>query len=73
MRGRQILQRSQSLIPYSGSASRPVGMSIGLAVWQPAPGEDVDHLMARADTAMYEAKRGGKGTFYVAPAAGASP
>ncbi len=73
MRGRQILQRSQSLIPYSGSASRPVGMSIGLAVWQPAPGEDVDHLMARADTAMDEAKRGGKGTFYLAPAAGASP
>jgi diguanylate cyclase (GGDEF)-like protein/PAS domain S-box-containing protein len=70
MRGRQILERSKSLIPYSGSPAKPVGMSIGLAVWLPAANEDVDQLMARADGAMYQAKRGGKGTFAIAPAAG---
>jgi diguanylate cyclase (GGDEF)-like protein/PAS domain S-box-containing protein len=73
MRSRQILERSKSLIPYSGSQTRPVGMSIGLAVWQPTPAEDVDHLMARADAAMYQAKRGGKGTFAIAEAAGPAP
>ncbi len=66
MRGRQILERSKALAAYSGSPTRPVGMSIGLAVWQPSANETVDHLMARADQAMYQAKRDGKGHFVVA-------
>jgi diguanylate cyclase (GGDEF)-like protein/PAS domain S-box-containing protein len=66
MRGRQILERSKALAAYSGSPTRPVGMSIGLAVWQPSANETVDQLMARADQAMYQAKRGGKGHFIVA-------
>ncbi|MBL8644255.1 MAG: diguanylate cyclase, partial [Rhodospirillaceae bacterium] len=66
MRGRQILERSKALAAYSGSPARPVGMSIGVAVWQPAANESVDQLMARADHAMYQAKRGGKGHFIIA-------
>ena len=43
-------------------------MSIGIAVWEPH--EDLDGLLARADSAMYQAKRGGKGSFTIAaPAA----
>jgi diguanylate cyclase (GGDEF)-like protein/PAS domain S-box-containing protein len=66
MRGRQILERSKALAAYSGSPTKPVGMSIGVAVWQPQANESMDQLMARADAAMYQAKRGGKGHFVVA-------
>jgi diguanylate cyclase (GGDEF)-like protein/PAS domain S-box-containing protein len=69
MRGRQILDRARALAAYSGVPGKPVGMSIGIAVWQPAARESVDQLMARADGAMYQAKRGGKGAFAVAPPA----
>jgi diguanylate cyclase (GGDEF)-like protein len=68
VRARQILERSKALAPHSGSPTRPLGMSIGIAVWQPATAEGVDGVMARADEAMYEVKRGGKGSFAVAPA-----
>ncbi len=70
MRGRQILERAKELAPLSGSPTRIVGMSIGIAAWLPHTTEGVDPLMARADAAMYQAKRGGKGSFVVAdPAA----
>lgn len=66
MRGRQILERAKELAPLSGSPTRIVGMSIGIAAWLPHTTEGVDPLMARADAAMYQAKRGGKGSFVVA-------
>ena len=70
MRGRQILERAKELAPFSGSPTRIVGMSIGIAAWLPHTHEGVDPLMARADAAMYQAKRTGKGAFIVAdPAA----
>jgi diguanylate cyclase (GGDEF)-like protein/PAS domain S-box-containing protein len=72
MRAKQILERSKALAAYSGNAARPLGMSIGLAVWQPSSEESVDGVMVRADEAMYQAKRGGKGAFVIAPAAGKS-
>jgi diguanylate cyclase (GGDEF)-like protein/PAS domain S-box-containing protein len=70
MRARQILERSRALIPFSGSPTRPVGMSLGLAAWLPDAAEGVDQLMARADQAMYDAKRAGKGSFVVAAPGG---
>ena len=65
-RARQILERSAILKQYSGSPSRVLSLSVGLAVWQPETAEDVDKLMARADQAMYDVKRAGKGSFAVA-------
>ena len=42
-------------------------MSIGIATWSHDSSETLDALLARADAAMYEAKRGGKGNFAIAP------
>ena len=43
-------------------------MPIGIAVWTSGT-ETLEHLLARADAAMYAAKRGGKGSYTVAPLA----
>lgn len=50
-----------------GSAA--VGASIGLALQAPHEVQDSTRLLARADQAMYEAKRKGKGRIAVAPPA----
>ncbi len=42
------------------SARRPT-MSIGLATRRPGGGEEIESLIQRADRAMYEVKRGGRG------------
>jgi diguanylate cyclase (GGDEF)-like protein/PAS domain S-box-containing protein len=65
-RARQILERSKALASYSGSPDKPLGMSIGIAPWSAGDGETVDQLIARADAAMYGAKKSGKGRFVVA-------
>ncbi|TAL02130.1 MAG: diguanylate cyclase [Rhodospirillaceae bacterium] len=70
-RATKLLELCKTLAPYSGSADRPVGMSIGIAVWAPGA-ETLEGLLARADAAMYEAKRAGKGNFSIAPAGATS-
>ncbi len=50
--------------------THPLGVSIGVAMVRPTDGEDVDTLIARADRAMYQAKRGGKARVTIAPPAG---
>lgn len=41
----------------AGELPRPLSVSIGAAVWT---GEDADQLIARADTALYDAKHAGR-------------
>lgn len=65
-RAGQFLERIGALAHLSGSPDRPIGMSIGIAAWEPHAEEDLDSLLARADAAMYQAKRGGKGSFTIA-------
>lgn len=67
----ELLSASARLAPYSGDPERPLCTSIGVAVLDPASGEGVDDLVARADAAMYSAKRGGKGAYAMAPPVGA--
>lgn len=58
------------LRPLSGGPDQPLGLSIGIAVHDPAGTETLDAMIARADQAMYAVKRGGKRGVAVAPAAG---
>jgi GGDEF domain-containing protein len=43
-----------------------VGASIGVALHLPGAAQDLDAWLARADGAMYAAKRGGKNTVALA-------
>ncbi len=50
-------------------AQPPLGISIGVARFDPSTGETLDDLLARADEAMYRAKRAGKNPCELAPPA----
>jgi len=56
---RHLLRRIGEPYDLDGVSVR-VGASIGVAVF-PEDGRDVDELLSRADTAMYRAKRAGRG------------
>lgn len=63
--GRKILPLLRA--PYVlKSATVSVGASIGIALHAPGSCEDRDALLARADAAMYDAKRRGKNTVVMA-------
>ncbi|MDA0341728.1 MAG: diguanylate cyclase, partial [Proteobacteria bacterium] len=55
--------------PFATDPERPLGMSIGLAAFDPESGETLEQLIARADAAMYEVKHSGKSALVVAPVA----
>lgn len=65
-RATMFLQHIATLAHLSGRPDRPIGMSIGIAVWDHLRDEGLEALTARADAAMYEVKRAGKGSFTVA-------
>lgn len=64
---RRLLVGIQELQTLSAAADKPLGLSIGIAVHEPGEGEGVAALIERADTAMYQAKTHGKGSFTLAP------
>jgi len=66
-KARSLLEATAALASHSGTADRPLGFSMGIACFDPHSGEAVEALMARADGAMYEAKRRGKGLYHMAP------
>ena len=67
-----ILEGSKRLRQFSGDEEHPLGVSIGVAMYDPANGESLESLVARADSAMYEVKRDGKGGYRVATPAAAA-
>ena len=62
-----LVAAAATLSQPSPSTGAALGFSIGVAVFDPAGNEALDALIGRADGAMYQAKRAGKGRFVVAP------
>jgi len=61
-----LIGASKCLLEFTGDPNYPLGVSIGIALYDPATKEPLEELIARADGAMYEVKRSGKGGFRVA-------
>ena len=61
-----LLADGRPLAALSSDEARPLGLSVGIAVWDPVAVETLDQLVERADAAMYEVKRRGKGSALVA-------
>jgi diguanylate cyclase (GGDEF)-like protein/PAS domain S-box-containing protein len=59
-KGVLLLKAAERLRGFSGDADHPLGISLGVALYDPRTGESLDALFRRADGAMYEAKRAGK-------------
>lgn len=74
-RAAELLGAASGLAQFSGAPERPLGISVGVAVWRPAAGETLETLTQRADGAMYRIKKQGKNGYVIAdpaPAAGAA-
>ncbi|WP_454020518.1 diguanylate cyclase [Azospirillum sp. Marseille-Q6669] len=63
----RLLAGMVALRHLSAGPDKPLGLSIGIAVHR-VGGETVQELTDRADSAMYDAKKRGKGHYAVAPA-----
>ncbi len=66
MRAGDLIRASKSMEKFSGTPDRPLGISVGVAVYDPDISESLDELLARADAAMYAIKKAGKGGFHMA-------
>jgi diguanylate cyclase (GGDEF)-like protein/PAS domain S-box-containing protein len=62
----EMLDASVDLRRFSGCPEKPLAMSLGVAVHAGPSHESLDELIARADKAMYEVKRDGKGHWRLA-------
>jgi len=65
-RAKDLIESSKALQKFSGDDDHPLGLSVGVALYDPATNEHIDQLVARADTAMYEIKNKGKGGYIMA-------
>lgn len=66
-RAAAIVARCAAMADLSGDPARPLGASLGLAIFDPAAAETLEELLLRADKAMYSTKRNGKSGFALAP------
>jgi len=64
-RVKSLLASTTGLRQFSGTEDYQLGISVGVAIYDPLTGDGPDDLLARADAAMYDAKRAGKGSFKV--------
>jgi len=66
-RAARLIEASRKMRQFSGDDDHPLGISVGVAMFDPENGESIGDLMARADAAMYEVKNKGKGGYHMAP------
>lgn len=66
-----IVAFGQSLDVLYGAAGKPLGVSCGVVMSDPLRDVSSDMLLARADMAMYQAKRAGKGQVAIGDGGGA--
>ena len=66
-KGRDIVALREEFAELSASEDLPLSFSIGVAVLDTNASETIAEIIERADSAMYAAKRGGKGRLAVAP------
>jgi diguanylate cyclase (GGDEF)-like protein len=69
-RAAALIAACQPLAGLSGNPARPLGVSLGVTVYDPARPETPEVLLARADAAMYRVKQQGKGSFAIAAQTG---
>ena len=69
-RAQQLIDTSKSMVSMSGDDDHPLGISVGVAFFDPTSGEKFDELLARSDAAMYSVKKRSKGGFEMAPPPG---
>lgn len=65
-KAQRLLEAAQSLRQWSGREDRPLSLSLGVAVYDPARPEGLTDMLARADEAMYSAKHTGKNAYRLA-------
>jgi diguanylate cyclase (GGDEF)-like protein len=63
------IEGPKALTEVTAGSNIAMGMSIGIATLWPGHPETIDELMLRADQAMYEVKRAGRGNWRVSQAA----
>ncbi len=61
------VQAPRALADLTAGKSPPLTMSIGIATRSPGSVETIESVMRRADEAMYEVKRSGRGYWLVSP------
>ncbi|PPR76225.1 MAG: Phytochrome-like protein cph2 [Alphaproteobacteria bacterium MarineAlpha3_Bin4] len=66
-RAEALIKASREMQQFSGSEEKPLGLSVGVAVYDPDFGEEPEEMLARADAAMYVVKKAGKGGYHLAP------
>src|SRR3546814_16897217 len=66
-KGELLLKAAERLRGFSGDADHPLGISHGVATYDPRPGESLEPLFRSADEAMSSAKRYDKHSLPVAP------
>jgi diguanylate cyclase (GGDEF)-like protein len=71
-RAQTLIESSKALGEFSGDPDHPLGLSIGVVLYDPTQGEELSDLLARADEAMYAVKKAGKGGFKLAAPPAAS-
>lgn len=71
--GEGALEVAARLCAAAGEVLQPYGASLSAGVVVPFPGEQPTSFLARADAALYDAKRGGRGTVQLARLVDAPP